>query len=397
VSGAKRYGLTLIKVPPEQRNKFRALSRPETYKEVRPGEVGQRVAYSVEMTEAEYEQARRDAENPRSNLLVIEEVRRCPPPTSVPGKLILDYIAAAGIVQWGWGGEGVVIALLDTGISQAVADTIFAGRIDSAISVIEGLSPYEGDTSHGTFSAGLVAPPKAHLSIIRTGDGSGSYDDDVAKGLYLAIDENQAPGRNVDLIAAVVQMNDTTLLKDAAAEAVAQGKLVFAAAGNGGPDFVGAGENYNRYPAAYPGILAISNYDPRTDAKSDSSNYGNHLFAAAPGDATTSYAMDGSLEYRERGGTSAATPVATRVAAYLLTKNAHGASRWSPNAVKRYLADTARRTGASPLYEGHGVLQVAAALNKLRYDTGDSAVESPERGEGWPCPIIAAQLSEEGR
>jgi hypothetical protein len=365
VSETKRYGLTLIKAPPEQRDKFRALSGPETYKEVRPGEVGQRVAYSVEMTEREYQQARRDAEDPHSNLVAVEEVRLCPPPGGVPDDSVLRYMAADRMVSLGWDGRSVVIALLDSGLSSAVANTVFTGRIDSAVSVIEGVGPYEGDTAHGTFSAGLVAPPKAHLSFIRIGTGSGNYDDDVAKGLYLAIDENQATGRGVDLVVAVVQQNDTTLLRDAAAEAVSRGKLVIAAAGNGGPDFAGAGENYDRYPAAYPGILSITNYDPRADAKADSSNYGEHIFAAAPGSATTSYATDGSLEYKDDGGTSAATPIAGYIVASLLYNPERGSKR-DPDMVAQSLAKTARKTGASPLYEGNGVLQAGAALRTLR-------------------------------
>lgn len=358
----KRYGLTLTKVPPSERDKFRALRRPETYKEVRPGGIGERVAYSVEMTRAEYERARRDAENPNVNLLVVEEVGFAPLPAGVPSSLILGYMAATRLAQNGWNGAGVTIALLDNGISRTVADTVFAGRISHATSTTDGADDaYSGDTSHGTFSAGLVAPPKARLSIVRIGAGGGNYDDDVAKGLYLAADENQAAGRGVKLIVAVVQQNDTTLLKDAAAEAVRKGKFVLAAAGNGGPDYTGAGENYDRYPAAYPGIHAISNFDPNADRISGSSNFGNHIWIAAPGMATTSYAMNGSLEYKDDGGTSAATPTAGYVAAALLT-------RMSVGNVRRFMASTARRTGAGPLYEGNGVLQAQAVVQRVRED-----------------------------
>lgn len=357
----KRYGLTLIKVPYQERNRFRALRRPETYKEVRPGGIGERVAYSVEMTRAEYERARRDAENPSVNLMVVEEVGFSPLPASVPSSLILGYMAATRLAQNKWNGAGVTIALLDGGLSPAVANTVFAGRIDSAVSAIEGVGPYEGGTAHGTFSAGLVAPPKAHLSVVRIGTDNGAFDDDVAQGLYLAIDENQASGRGVKLVVAVVQSNNTTLLKDAAAEAVRKGKLVLAAAGNGGPDYIGTGENYDRYPAAYPGIHAISNFDPNADSIAGSSNYGNHIWAAAPGMATTSYAMNGSLEYKADGGTSAATPAAGYVAASLLTK-------MSPGNVRKFMASTARRTGAGPLYEGNGVLQAQAVIDRIRKD-----------------------------
>ena len=358
----KRYGLTLIKAPPVERDKFRALSRPETYKEVRPGEVGERVAYSVEMTRAEYERARRDAENPNVNLLVVEEVDFSPLPASVPSSLILGYMAATRLAQNKWNGAGVTIALLDNGISRTVADTVFAGRISSAISTTDrAADAYSGDTSHGTFSAGLLAPPRAHLSVIRIGMHTGSYSDDVAKGLYAAADENQASGRGVKLVVAVVQNDDSTLLKDAAAEAVRKGKLVLAAAGNGGPDYVGAGENFKVYPAAYPGIHAISNFDPNADTKAYTSNYGNHIWAAAPGMATTSYAMNGSLRYEEDGGTSAATPTAGYVAAALLT-------RMSPGNVRKFMANTARRTGAGPLYEGNGVLQAQAVVRRIRND-----------------------------
>jgi subtilisin family serine protease len=357
VSETRRYNLTLRKVPRVERDKFRALRRPDTYFEIRPGDVGERVAYSVEMTPEEYEQARRAADDPRSNLIVVEEVSRGQL-HSVPDHDNLVYVAAQNLPQLGLTGRGVTVAVVDTGLGAGLAAKVFAGRVKAAKSFV-GADPLTDPGEHGSGMASIAVPAQASIAVAQVWAAGNATDDKLAAGIYWATDEAQADVINISL----GSYADAQVTRDAIAHAVSRGVLIFVSAGNDGI-------NESNFPADHPGANKITNYDRRTDAKAPSSSYGGSgdsagVFAAANGMAVDSYDSAGNLDYHEDGETSSACAMATRVAASLLQNPDRGSKR-DPDMVRHYLAKTARKTGAGPLYEGNGVLQLAAAANAIR-------------------------------
>lgn len=162
----RRYALTLTKIPREARDEFRRLSRPETYFEIRKGSEGERVAYSVLMTQEEYERACRAAEDPQSNLIIVEEDQGKPRPhATVPGGQAVEFLSMIGLGVSGLNGRGVNVGVIDSGLSDTVRDTTFAGRIlaawryeaDEHGELYE--APLDGDpTGHGTNMCSLAVP-----------------------------------------------------------------------------------------------------------------------------------------------------------------------------------------------------------------------------------------------
>lgn len=348
----KRYNLTLRVVDPTARDKFRRLSRPESFFEIRPNRSpGQRGAYSVEMTQSEYEAALEDAQDPQSNLLVVEpDGLNQLHASGAPDDAQLAFVAAQNAESLGLTGSGVVVGVMDTGIGAALRDGVFSGRIAAGKSFVGG-SPYEDANGHGSNMASLAVPPNAKLAVARDTVTAGPTDANMAAAAYWLADE---VGVNI-ISCSQGGPTDAQVKRDAFSHAVSKNILVFASAGNDG-------NSQPNYPAAISGVLAISNYLVTTGEIKPSSSYGNHIFAATGGDPGHVLNSSGGLEAEAGGGTSTATAIAAHVAAAFMTGGR------SAGTVKNYLASHARKTGASPIYEGNGVLQLGAAEQTLQQE-----------------------------
>ena len=329
--------LTVEIVSPEERDKFRRLSRPDTYHKIRPHErVGERGAYTVEMTEEEYRQALADSLDPDSNLIAAE---RALPMDShlVPNQANLDYAGLRRLAENDYDASSVVVAVIDRGISTAFRDAHFAGRIADSSDFTEESDPFSlyGGDPHGCYMSGLAVPPESDLVVAKI-----NLTADVAEALYWLADDTSADVVSISL------GTDTPspALEDAVEYAAGEGLLIFASAGNDGDTTV-------NYPSSYDGAHKISNFDHRTDEISPDSTYGSDVWAAAGGNDHTLWNASGAEIYLEAGGTSAATAMASRIAAYVVGKFGSG------TAISR-LEDTARDAGAPSNKQGAGVLQL---------------------------------------
>ena len=329
--------LTVEIVAPEERDKFRALSRPDTYRKIRPHEaVGERGCYSVEMTDEEYRQALGDALDPDSNLIAAE---RALPMDShlVPNQDNRDYAGLRRLDANDYDASSVVVAVIDRGLSTAVRDEHFAGRIADSSDFTEESDPFSlyGGDPHGCYMAGLAVPEESDLVVAKI-----NLTADVAEALYWLADDTSTDVVSISL------GTDTpsTALEDAVEYAAGEGLLIFASMGNDGAV-------HTNYPAAYDGAYAISNFDHRTDAISPDSTYGSHVWAAAGGNDHTLWNASGAEIYLEAGGTSAATAMATRIAAYV-------ASKFGSGTAISHLVDTAHDAGAPSNKQGVGVLRL---------------------------------------
>lgn len=365
----KRYNLTLRVVDPTARDKFRMLSRPESFFEIRPNRSpGQRGAYRVEMTQDEYEAALEDAEDPGSNLLVVE-------PDGVnqlhaggaPDAAQLAFVAAQNADSLGLTGSGVVVGVPDSGLGAALRDGVFSGRIAASKTFI-GTTAFQDNDGHGSNMASLAVPPNAKLAVARVADSDSATDAELVAGIYWLTDE-----AHVNVISCSIGSTTNAQTKrDAFNHAVSKNILVFASAGNDG-------NSTPHYPAAYSGVLAISNYNVTTGQIVASSSYGNHIFAATGGDPGHVLSPSGALEAETGGGTSTATAVAAHVGAAFMTGGR------SAGTVKNFLASNARKTGASPIYEGNGVLQLGSAEKKVQEEKPypqnlDGSIPLPDGG-----------------
>lgn len=274
--------------------------------------------------------------------------------------------------QWGLGaanfldawrieeGRGHVgICMLDTGVDASHPDLRpQLLQKDGAYGVSAmgpGTSPAD-DVGHGTHVAGIMAAVTGNASgvagaarepvlSVKVMDASGGKEADLANGLAICA----RSGARVATMSLHLDKASPTVER-AVREAQAAGLLLVAAVGNdAGPSV--------RYPAAYPGVLAVGAVTPAAQ-KANFSNYGPRLDLLAPGDHIASTFLGGS--YRIGSGTSQAAPFAAAAAALVWERNPSlGATR-----VREILLTTARDLGPAGRDDltGWGALNAGAAV-----------------------------------
>jgi len=246
--------------------------------------------------------------------------RSCYPDTQLPWGIEM--------VNGGSGGEGVVVAVLDTGVDTDHPDLV--NRIaDCRDTTKRGIKEgCEDDNGHGTHVSGIIAAdggidgkgiygvaPGAELMEIKVCGPSGiCWGDDIAEGIYYAADH----GANIISMSLGSDTPDSQILQ-AIDYAVDKGVLVVAAAGNDGPE-----EGSIDYPGAYVKVIAVGAIDSDKNVPDWSSrgiNDGDYVVKekevefGAPGVDVYSTYNDGC--YKTMSGTSMATPHISGLAAKL--------------------------------------------------------------------------------
>lgn len=214
--------------------------------------------------------------------------------------------------------EGVVIALLDTGVSTTA---ITSDHLLNGYNYVEGSTDTEDHINHGTAvasvilgceSAGIEATaPEAYVVplVVMTkieGEVLRVRTEVLAQAIREAVDVYQADIINISL---GIQKDDD-VLRAAVEYAADQGVLVVSAVGNGGRD----GKPY--YPASYESVLAVGSHDEHGQ-ESDFSQSGADILA--PGEDVWLASRNG-VTYGTRG-TSYATGFVSAEAANLLLED----------------------------------------------------------------------------
>jgi subtilisin family serine protease len=217
-------------------------------------------------------------------------------------------------------GEGVLVAVLDTGVD--LEHPVFAGMLE----ILPGsdmISPTttpddEGPGSgwgHGTHVAGIIRQiaPGSRIIPVRVLDSNGrgnSFD------LAYAIEWAAAQGADV-LNLSLGADCDSEVLSSAVQSAIDQQVIVVAAAGN-------AATEDAQCPAGSPGVISVTAIDANR-VKAPFANYGSWVTLAAPGIGITSTIPISSGEqpdhlYAAWSGTSMATPFVSAAAALVRQK-----------------------------------------------------------------------------
>jgi len=269
---------------------------------------------------------------------------------------------------WGYScGQGITIAVIDTGVAcfdkgPFSRGTDLAGtRCEGGWNFVDDNGEAADDHGHGTHVAGTIAQTTnngmgtAGLAYCATlmpvkvlSKGGFGTVANVAEGIRFAAD-NGAQVINMSLGGPI----KSRILEDAVDHALSKGVIIVAAAGNSGKS-VG-------WPAAYPGVVAVSATDDK-DKIAWFSSRGPEVAIAAPGVAVTQQTVcnGGKAKCEIFGtfnGTSMASPHVAGIAAMVESLGVT-----EPGAVRDALTSTARPQEGKNLY-GAGIVDAAAAAS----------------------------------
>lgn len=266
-------------------------------------------------------------------------------------------------------GEGVVIAVLDTGCDLDHPDldeNLLPGK-----NFINTRKPPEDGNGHGTHCIGtLVAEnndigivgvcPKAKVIPVKVLDDKGN-----GNLLKVAAGIRWAAEQGADIISmSLGAPTKVQQVRKAIQYAAKKGIPTFVAAGNAGKT------KQIFYPANYPETVSIGAVDANFE-RASFSNTGDNLDFMAPGVDILSTVPDDW--YATLSGTSMATPFAVGVAALALSRVKSGKSKIALNTVEDYrtafrkhtIPVKALKSSNKKFYEGFGIIDPHKLLKSM--------------------------------
>ena len=321
-----------------------------------------------------------------------------------PSDAFLAETGAAKLAANGDTGQGVTVAVLDTGIDK-LPD--FAGRLIGGVDLTSGNNPYEDSYGHGTFVAGLIAgngassngqyageAPGANLVSVKVAGADGTtHLGTLISGLQWVVDNQQTYGIKVVNISLGYKPSQSTVNNplDQAVEATWNaGIAVVVSAGNAGP-FNGT----IMAPGDDPLVITVGALDdmatasPADDEMTDFSSVGPTSpdgwvkpDIVASGRSVVSLAAPGSTIYNNNpsgrvgsanfvgSGTSFSAAIVSGAAALVLADN----PGITPDELKaRLLGYASPGPVGNPFVDGHGALNAYAAATGAPVEFTQSA------------------------
>jgi serine protease AprX len=321
-----------------------------------------------------------------------------------PSDAFLPETGSTRLASGGDTGQGVTVAVLDTGIDN-LPD--FAGRLAGGVDLTGGNNPYQDSYGHGTFVAGLIAGNGASSNGQYSGEAAGAklvsikvagadgttHLGTLISGLQWAVDRQTRYGIKVLNISLGFKPSQSTVLNplDRAVEAVwNSGIAVVTSAGNAGPFngtilspgddplviTAGALDDMATAPIADDEMTDFSSAGPTSPdgwVKPDLVTSGRSVVSlAAPG--STIYNSNPSARVGAANfvgsGTSFSAAITSGAAALVLAAN----PGLSPNQIKARLLGTASPGPVgNPFTDGHGALNAYAAATSGPMNFSQSA------------------------
>lgn len=256
-------------------------------------------------------------------------------------------------------GQGVKIAVLDTGVGPVNDITVYGGY-----NFIDNNSNYADNVGHGTMVAGIIAAshssplgvagvaPSAEIYSVKILDNS--FDGEVS---YAISGVQWAVNNGMQIISMSWTINDENYaLGQALQAAYDQGILLVAAAGNAGNQQTGVG-----CPASYAPVIAVSAIDQNNVRLGDSGD-GPEIELAAPGESIYSVGRDNSLWVGS--GTSYAAAFVSGTAALVWARNPSLTNVQVRQILDETAVDLQPADGLErDIFYGYGLVNASAAVS----------------------------------
>mgnify|MGYP002386741133 CR=1 FL=1 len=282
----------------------------------------------------------------------------------------LESLQAPKLWEKNLTGEGVGVAVLDTGLSShaVLRDNIVAYR-----SFVDDKQDIHDDHFHGTAMSGIISgygkdgnypavAPNANLIGLKVADDKGSLKlNKLAEAIRWSIENQERYNIQVLNMSFTGEAKDDPLetaeVLKAVEEASAKGIIVVASAGNDGPD-----PSKMQAPASAPSAISVASLESKTSTISDFSHRSpvgeDHATVSAPGSGWLEPITGGG--YWVEGGTSHAAAALSGVIA--LWKQAK--PDLTPAQAQEALERSALDLKQAPEAQGAGA---ARALDGLRW------------------------------
>ncbi|MFB0919639.1 MAG: S8 family serine peptidase [Oscillospiraceae bacterium] len=229
----------------------------------------------------------------------------------------IDYLGISSAWDAGYNGQGVKIAVIDSGVNSEHKD--FEGTVfESGYNVIDGSNDVKDEYGHGTFVCGILAAARnngtgiagfcSQATIIPIKcfkdkpETNASY---IISAIYEAVDTYQCDVINLSLGTDI----DMTSMRNAVEYAAGKGVIVVAAVGNEGSAKLS-------YPAAYDCVIGVGSID-QSGVVASFSEKNKSVFVVAPGTKIWSLDFKTNTECLEGNGTSYSTPYVSAAAVML--------------------------------------------------------------------------------
>lgn len=288
----------------------------------------------------------------------------------------IDHIGATEAWEYGIHGDGVSVAVIDSGIDTSHPSLDVKGGYSS----VSYTDDYDDDHGHGTHVAGIIAAnhpsvglmgvaPNVDLYAVKVLDHNGFATlTAILRGVQWAMDEE------MDIInMSLGTLTDSEAMKRLLETATEEGIVVVAAVGNRGESAEGTSDRIE-FPARYDTTIGVGAVDENNERASFSAS-GQAVEFVAPG-------VDIVSTFKERtygplSGTSMAAPFVS--GAFALLMDAY--PDLSPDELKTMLIDEVidlGEPGRDPRY-GYGLLQLPDMSEAPgREDRNENEREEPD-------------------
>ncbi len=278
------------------------------------------------------------------------------------GLQALQYHKVPEVHALGQRGQGVKVAVLDTGLDRTHAENTFGPRVVELKNFTQDADAYDR-LGHGTWCAGAVgAPANLNMGVapesllligkVLGGDNGSGRSSWIIAGMEWAVSH----GAQVISMSLGGPGNPDDPMSLAVDTAWAKGVMVVAEAGNDGCTLGTEADTHHPGCARQAVAVAAVKLD---DTIARFSSCGLAVDIAAAGVGIRNLGLNGGTDTYS-SGTSMATPHVAGAAAVLI------GSGFSVPLVRKGLYLGARNTSLDPTREGYGIMDVLASFNYLK-------------------------------